>query len=89
MLRMRLHGGAVSDLKDMSQPIKHVNGLGEVMWQPAIEGGVELRYGHIGEMWTRNRGYGKPVLYYTHWWAKRRGIKRAAAEARAKWERAE
>lgn len=71
----------------VSEPIKHVNGLGEVRWQPAVTGWAELRYGHIGELWTENRGYGKPTLYYTYWWAKRRGRKKAEAKARSTWER--
>ncbi|URM87421.1 hypothetical protein SEA_DUSTYDINO_16 [Microbacterium phage DustyDino] len=79
----------MATVKDLSQPNKHVNGLGEVMWQPAITGWGELRYGPHGDIWTDDRRYGKPVLYTTYWWARRRGRKKAAAKARSTWERVE
>lgn len=79
----------MSDPKDIYEPIKHVNGLGEVMWQPAIKGWAELRYGKTGEHWTDNRRYGEPVLYIFKSTARRKATKKAAAKARHTWERVE
>ncbi|AXC36242.1 hypothetical protein SEA_FORK_13 [Microbacterium phage Fork] len=79
----------MATVRDLSQPIKHANGLGEVMWQPAIAGWAELRYGPNGDRWTGSQDYGSPVLYHTYWWARRRGRKKAAAKARSTWERVE
>lgn len=76
----------MKELSELSEPIKHINGLGEVRWQPATKGRT-LQDGPFGEVWTTNYRHGSPVLYRSYWWAKRRGRKRAEVEARSTWKR--
>lgn len=72
-----------------SEPIKYVNDMGNVMWQPAITGWAELRYGINGERWTNDRSCGEPALYFTHWGARRCGARKARAKGMSNWQRVE